>query len=112
MQMRGMPQSSFTQQFLINFGQFQSISSQQQVAFSVTPTAATTPVQPSNNSSNQGKNSFNMRDPYIENEQWTKHFTLLYDCILIFTIGSIVLNRFIKIIAFLNAISSTVCCIF
>ena len=44
------------------------MSSQQQIAFPVTPTAATTPVQRSNNSSNQGTSSSNPQDPYIEHE--------------------------------------------
>ena len=68
MQMLGMLQSSFAQQPSINFGQFQGMSSQQQIAFPVTQTAATTPVQPSNNSSNQRMSSFNSWDPYIEHE--------------------------------------------
>ena len=32
------------------------------------PTVATTPVQPLDNSSNQGTNSFNPWDPYIDHE--------------------------------------------
>ena len=110
-QMLGMLQSFFGQQPHTNFGQFQGMLSYQQIAFSITLTAATTPVQPSNNSSNKRiSSSFNPWDPYIKHEQSTKLFLLLHICIFIFTIGSIVLNRFIKTTAFLNAISSTVCC--
>ena len=53
-QMLGMVQSFFAQQPRINFGQFQGMLSYQQIAFPITRTAATTPVQPSNNSSNLG----------------------------------------------------------
>ena len=105
MQMLGMPH----QQPPINFGQFQGMSSQQ-IALTVTPTAVNTPVQPSNSLSNQGTSNFNLWDPYVEHEQSIKPFTLLHDFILIFTTISIVLNRFIKITAFLNAISSIECC--
>ena len=86
------------------------MSSQQQIALTVTPTAVNTPVQPSNSLSNQGTSNFNLWDPYVEHEQSIKAFTLLHDFILIFTTISIVLNRFIKITAFLNAISSIECC--
>ena len=103
--MLGMPH----QQPPINFGQFQGMSSQQ-IALTVTPTAVNTPVQPSNSLSNQGTSNFNLWDPYVEHEQSIKPFNLLHDFILIFTTISIVLNRFIKITAFLNAISSIECC--
>ena len=106
MQMLGMPH----QQPPINFGQFQGMSSQQQIALTVTPTAVNTPVQQSNSLSNQGTSNFNLWGPYVEHEQSIKAFTLLHDFILIFTTISIVLNRFIKITAFLNAISSIECC--
>ena len=39
MLMLGIPQTSFAQQHPINFGQFQGMSSQQQIALTVTPTA-------------------------------------------------------------------------
>ena len=103
--MLGMLQSFFAQQPRINFVQFQGMLSYQQIAFPITLTAATTPVQPSNNSSNQGiSSSFDPWDPYMKHEQSTKFFLVLQICIFIFTIGSIVLNRFIKTTAFLNAI--------
>ena len=46
--MRGMPQSSFVKQPTSHKFQCQGMSSQQQMAFPVTPAAVTAPVQPSN----------------------------------------------------------------
>ena len=68
MKVLAMPQNSFAQQSPVNFDPFQGMSSQQQIVFPFTPTAATTPVQPSNNLSNQRTSSFNPWDLYIEHE--------------------------------------------
>ena len=46
--MRGIPQNSFAKQLASHKFQFQGMSSQQQMAFPVTPTAVTAPVQSSN----------------------------------------------------------------
>ena len=53
---------------LNNSHKFWGMFCQRQITFPATPTAATTPIQSSDNSSNQGKNSFNPWDPYIDYE--------------------------------------------
>ena len=53
---------------LNNSHKFWGMFCQRQITFPAMPTAATTPIQSSDNSSNQGKNSFNPWDPYIDYE--------------------------------------------
>ena len=53
---------------LNNSHKFWGMLCQRQITFPAMPTAATTPIQSSDNSSNQGKNSFNPWDPYIDYE--------------------------------------------
>ena len=53
---------------LNNSHKFWGMLCQRQIKFPAMPTAATTPIQSSDNSSNQGKNSFNPWDPYIDYE--------------------------------------------
>lgn len=53
---------------LNNFHKLRGMFCQRQITFPVMPAVATTPVQPLDNSSNQGTNSFNPWDPYIDHE--------------------------------------------